>query len=151
MLRVSDPVKVEQWSERLRRFGESGQTVADFCRAECVSQASFYRWKKTLGCPRTKIRSVCSDSSGELGSSLESLPSMGSFQAVEVSAQRDRWRIGLDWRVVSHELLTQLALLIRLFWRLDCFRSVRSFRSRTRYWRMASGCWAAQFHGNSGS
>ncbi len=85
MSRVSDPVKVEQWSERLRRFGESGQTVADFCRAECVSQASFYRWKKTLGCPRTKIRSVCSDSSGELGSSLESLPSMGSFQAVELA------------------------------------------------------------------
>ena len=40
--RVSDPVKVQQWSERLSRFGDSGQTVAEFCRAECVSQPSFY-------------------------------------------------------------------------------------------------------------
>ena len=41
--RVSDPVKIQQWSERLSRFGDSGQTVAEFCRAECVSQPSFYR------------------------------------------------------------------------------------------------------------
>ena len=47
--RVSDPVKVQQWSERLSRFGDSGQTVAEFCRAERVSQPSFYQWKKTLG------------------------------------------------------------------------------------------------------
>ena len=76
MSRVSDPVKVEQWSERLSRFGESGQTVAEFCRAECVSQPSFYQWKKKLGCPRAKTRSVRTDPADESNSSIESLPSM---------------------------------------------------------------------------
>ena len=85
MSRVSDPVKVEQWSERLSRFGESGQTVAEFCRAECVSQPSFYQWKKKLGCPRAKTRSVRTDPADESNSSIESLPSMVSFQAVELA------------------------------------------------------------------
>ena len=85
MSRVSDPVKVEQWSERLSRFGESGQTVAEFCRAECVSQPSFYQWKKKLGCPRAKIRWVRTDPRGESNSPIESLPSMASFQEVELT------------------------------------------------------------------
>jgi hypothetical protein len=32
----------------LRRFEQSPQTVADFCRAEAVSQPSFYYWKRRL-------------------------------------------------------------------------------------------------------
>lgn len=39
---------VQQWMERLDRFGYSGQTVAEFCQAEGVSQSSFYDWKKKL-------------------------------------------------------------------------------------------------------
>ena len=49
MLRGSDPVKRRQWAERLERFGNSGQTVAQFCRNEGVSQPSFYQWKTKLG------------------------------------------------------------------------------------------------------
>jgi transposase len=36
------------WAERLDRFRRSGQTVAQFCVAEGVSEPSFYVWKRTL-------------------------------------------------------------------------------------------------------
>lgn len=52
MSRGSNPTKVRQWSDRLERFAESGQTVAQFCQAEGVSQPSFYQWKKKLGTGR---------------------------------------------------------------------------------------------------
>ena len=48
MARRSDPAKLREWSDRFRRFGKSPQTIADFCRAEAVSQASFYYWKRRL-------------------------------------------------------------------------------------------------------
>ena len=48
MPRGSSPVKMKQWTERLKRFAQTGQTVAQFCHDECVSQPSFYQWKKKL-------------------------------------------------------------------------------------------------------
>jgi hypothetical protein len=49
MSRRSNPIKVQQWSARFKRFKRSGQSVTQFCRAERVSQPSFYQWKKKLG------------------------------------------------------------------------------------------------------
>jgi hypothetical protein len=49
MPRGSRPQKVEEWMARLGRFGESGQTVTQFCKSERISQPSFYQWKKKLG------------------------------------------------------------------------------------------------------
>lgn len=49
MSRGSNPAKVQQWSDRLERFENSGQTVTQFCVAEGVSQPSFYQWKKKIG------------------------------------------------------------------------------------------------------
>ena len=48
MPRGSSPIKVQQWTERLERFAQSGQTVVQFCQDERVSQPSFYQWKKRL-------------------------------------------------------------------------------------------------------
>lgn len=48
MKRGLSPVKVRQWRERLLRFQQSEQTVAEFCRKERVSEASLYRWRKEL-------------------------------------------------------------------------------------------------------
>ena len=48
MPRGSNPIKVQQWAERLERFAQSGETVVQFCQAERVSQPSFYQWKKKL-------------------------------------------------------------------------------------------------------
>jgi hypothetical protein len=49
MSRGSNPSKVAEWSDRIDRFENSGQSVVQFCIAEGVSQPSFYQWKKRLG------------------------------------------------------------------------------------------------------
>jgi len=49
MSRRPDAGKRREWNERFQRFKRSSQTVADFCRAEGVSQPSFYSWKRRLG------------------------------------------------------------------------------------------------------
>ena len=37
-----------QWRHRLGRFTRSKSSVAEFCRSEKVSVASFYQWRKKL-------------------------------------------------------------------------------------------------------
>lgn len=38
----------QAWAERLNRFGQTSQTIAEFCAAESVSPASFYQWRRKL-------------------------------------------------------------------------------------------------------
>ena len=38
----------QAWAERIDRFEQSGQTVAQFCTAEGVSAACFYQWRRKL-------------------------------------------------------------------------------------------------------
>jgi hypothetical protein len=38
----------ELWRERIKRQGQSGLTVAEFCERESVSGATFYAWKRKL-------------------------------------------------------------------------------------------------------
>ena len=40
--------KAAVWRERLRRYGGSRLTVAEFCRREQVSVPSFYQWRRRL-------------------------------------------------------------------------------------------------------
>ena len=40
--------KLQLWADRMRRFEQLKQTVADFCRVEHVSQASFYLWRRRV-------------------------------------------------------------------------------------------------------
>jgi len=40
--------RINCWLDRLNRFSQSDQTVAEFCAAECVSVPSFYHWKRRL-------------------------------------------------------------------------------------------------------
>jgi transposase-like protein len=37
-----------QWQARLRRFERSGQSVAEFCKAESISAWSLYDWRRKL-------------------------------------------------------------------------------------------------------
>ena len=76
MERGARAAKVERWTERLERYENSEQTVAEFCQEEGVAVSSFYRWKNQFA--------------NELGGSYakpttrqpsESAPA--SFQAVE--------------------------------------------------------------------
>lgn len=38
----------QAWVDRVDRFQQSNQTVAEFCHAEGISQASLYQWRKKL-------------------------------------------------------------------------------------------------------
>ena len=49
MLRGSNRVKAQEWTDRLLRFQNSAVTVARFCEGEGVSAPSFYHWKRKLG------------------------------------------------------------------------------------------------------
>ena len=73
MPRGSSPIKVQQWTERLERFAQSGQTVVQFCQDERVSQPSFYQWKKKL---TQQARPASSDANS----------ARPSFQAVEITS-----------------------------------------------------------------
>jgi len=69
----SNPIKVQQWRERLERFAQSGRTVVQFCQDEHVSQPSFYQWKKKLA-----------DQAGQ--PSFDSKASRSAFRAVELTS-----------------------------------------------------------------
>lgn len=48
MARLADSVTRRIWQERLQRFERGRLTVAAFCRAEGVSPASLYQWRRIL-------------------------------------------------------------------------------------------------------
>ena len=48
MAKRFDGVKREVWQKRIGKFERSGLTVAEFCRREHVSEASFYYWAKRI-------------------------------------------------------------------------------------------------------
>ena len=48
MPRGPNPAKVKEWKNRLDRFEQSGQSIAQFCENEEVSTASFFQWRKKL-------------------------------------------------------------------------------------------------------
>lgn len=43
----------QAWADRIDRFQQSNLSVAEFCSAENISQASLYQWRKKLGNPAT--------------------------------------------------------------------------------------------------
>jgi hypothetical protein len=48
MGRVADSTTAAMWRKRLARQGWSRLSIAEFCRREEVSPASFYAWRKRL-------------------------------------------------------------------------------------------------------
>jgi hypothetical protein len=46
-----DPQPEPFWRDLIDRWRDSGQTVAAFCAAHRVSQATFYSWRKRLAAP----------------------------------------------------------------------------------------------------
>jgi|SRR5271155_758968 len=74
MVRAVDLGKLAVWQARLRRFAESGSSIAKFCRQEGVSAPSFYLWRKRLDKNR-----------GSVGSAKR-LPARQSFVPVRLTA-----------------------------------------------------------------
>jgi len=77
MARRSDPAKVAQWAACLARFQDSGMSVAEFCKQEGVSVASFYQWRRKLAERDESGRQVVTQASAQS-------PIGSGFQAVQV-------------------------------------------------------------------
>jgi len=59
MLKLNRQQRHAVWVERWERFVAANVSVAEFCRREAVSVASFYAWKKRLApASRAKTRPV---------------------------------------------------------------------------------------------
>lgn len=103
MARGSNPVKVQQWTERFGRFQGSGQTVTQFCQAEGVSPPSFYHWKKKLS-PQTQTPAK----SGRTRSSFQPVELLAAGQSTMIRLSSGiEIELGNDLRVVDL-VLTQL-------------------------------------------
>lgn len=48
MGRRANPEVARRWRERMARQAKGGLSVAEFCEAEDVTTASFYRWRRRL-------------------------------------------------------------------------------------------------------
>ena len=48
MSKLTSAERLSLWTERFERFHSAQVTVAEFCRCESVSVATFYRWKEQL-------------------------------------------------------------------------------------------------------
>ena len=48
MVRNSNATLESTWRERLARQAESGQSVAEFCRAQQTTEAMYYYWRRRL-------------------------------------------------------------------------------------------------------
>ena len=48
MVRLPSPQLADQWRRRFRRFDNADTTVAQFCRQEQCSVASFYQWRRKV-------------------------------------------------------------------------------------------------------
>lgn len=46
------------WTERFRRFAQSGLTITDFCKAEGVRTQAFYHWRAKLANLQTPRQST---------------------------------------------------------------------------------------------
>ena len=48
MARLDAATQRKTWTGRMRRFRKAGASVKNFCKAEGVSLASFYKWRRLL-------------------------------------------------------------------------------------------------------
>lgn len=52
MSRRTNPALWDQWRQRLKRQGESGLSIAAFCRREELAPQAFHAWKRRLSATR---------------------------------------------------------------------------------------------------
>ena len=49
MPRSTNAVKLATWRARFELFDSGNQTIAEFCRRESVSVATFHYWRRRVG------------------------------------------------------------------------------------------------------
>ena len=95
MLPMSKTQRIQLWLDRLRRHAASQLTVADFCRLDQISVASFYKWKLRLS------------PSVDSAPSVDSLPSVDSVPRVDSAPKRRKGKSAASHRFT--ELVVQSA------------------------------------------
>jgi transposase-like protein len=65
MTRQVNQVLRDQWRQRIERQGESGLSIAEFCRREDVSAHSFYVWRRNLRRPGAQRRESRAEARGQ--------------------------------------------------------------------------------------
>jgi len=55
---LRDPTTEQHWRHHLAAWRQSGLTVRAYCRAEGLSEPSFYSWRRTLSPCRTSANRV---------------------------------------------------------------------------------------------
>lgn len=75
-----------QWQELMNLWTQSGQTIKQFCRAQGLSEASFYLWRKRLSDPSLPTTRIKRETSEPAFIDLEALG----------AADQGRWEIILS-------------------------------------------------------
>jgi len=84
MARVSKSSRIQLWLDRLSRFAQADQSVAEFCLAEGISAPSFYQWKRRLS-PTVEIPKASRQRSASSTASFTELTvSSGSSSATTI-------------------------------------------------------------------
>lgn len=102
--------KAQEWTDRFRRFNATdNHTIVEFCRAEQVSIASFYRWRKKLaGTPETpRARRPISVSETSGFRELKVVPQPGGHAITIRLPSGISLELGVDLAVIE-KVVTQL-------------------------------------------
>ena len=83
-----------QWQALLARSARSGLSVAEFCRRESVSTASFYTWRKRLGAAVGQVPPAAAPTCGPAFLELGALGAWG--EAGIAAGFGAGWEIELD-------------------------------------------------------
>ena len=92
------------WRERVKRQAASGQSIAEFCRREGISAASFYMWRSRH--VSGSVTAVATPAASQLPASFIDVGTMpgrqGGCDAVSVAAGRIELRIDLGGGMLLH-------------------------------------------------
>lgn len=95
MARRRDSRKRWQWQRRMERFEQTGQSVAEFCRGEGVSQASFYQWRRRLSeTSGPSVGEASAATSGRLAAAVPAAAGLLAWRQSEKEGQRGNGRLG---------------------------------------------------------
>jgi putative transposase len=93
------------WRERVRRQAASGQSIAEFCRGEGITAASFYMWRSRH---RARgVTSVAAPAGAQVPASFIDVGNLGRVlaaadEAASASAGRLELRLDLGGGIVLH-------------------------------------------------
>ena len=95
---VKQTRKEVEWRQRLARFAASDQQIKSFCKAESVSEATFFRWRKLLA----EAGGTASAASFIDVGVMPSAPAVSSMAQCELASATLEVRLDLGHGLVLH-------------------------------------------------